>query len=464
MLSDFLGCEEEILTICAILSGRSPFYAPMEKKAEADKAKRSFAEDIPSDLYAAVRAYEAWLLAESQNDTWGFCRSNFISRQAMMTAKNNRKQLARDLDASKLEIFSRKARSSANRRASSGLWQQWGRVMGVLCASFGSHLARLDHNGSGKCRCPIYTKSHGRVKLFPSSISSPDGAARDVAARGTTYYIHRWGLYMEKVRNAGGINLYDISECSPLAISVCASGERTYSQEGDANEFVASNSRDGKVAWSDDEVAAMTLRRGALMRLADATDVSDVERVGARIEIEDIETRLGIVDLIGKSSGPTSSESDDINTRVLNFVVSALESNGGMYSMAGLRRMMKADMELYNAMGPVRNFAATHSSILSLEKLDGKWMFVLKPGATESLRGKRSGKQAGGNGGSLFYGPKQWVYFDMDDEDRKCIGNARKCFRDIVDASVSGRDLLPEESSFLDTLGWALEEEFTKSN
>ena len=472
MLSNSLGCEEEMLTVCSLLSGRSPFYAPMEMKAQADRAKRSFAEDVPSDLYASVRAYDAWEQAESKREGWSFCRSNFISRQAMLAARSNRRQLSREVEASKLGIFAHgmmiadgRTESADAKHDSNRLWERWGRVMGVLAAAFGSHLARLDHGGTGKCRCPVYTKGHGRVRLFPSSINSPDGAAREIASRGTSYYIHRWGIYMEKVRNSGGICLYDINEVSAFAVLVCASGERTYGKKEMPNDFLQIDATNGKVIWSVDEVSAMTTRREKLVSVADSEDVSEVERVGARVEMEDIENRLGIVDLIKKGEGRSIKGADCIDDRVIRFVVSALETNGGMYSMSALRRMMKADMELYNAMGPVRTFAAAHPSILSLDKISGKWMFVLKPGAKESLLTSEYGPGTGGRGTvPPFYGPKQWVYFDMENDEQQCIRAVRRSFREAIDSMVSGEKLLHEEQTFLSTLGWALTEEWTKSN
>ena len=146
LLSDYLGCEETALTLCAILSGKTLFYAPLEKKAEADKKKRSFAEDVPSDLYASIRAYEEWENAEKFGDSWSFCRHNFLSRQALLTARANRKQLVRDLQVSKKDIFDTRSdiaqRKEPRVDESDSLWHEWGRVLGALSASFGgSHLA-----------------------------------------------------------------------------------------------------------------------------------------------------------------------------------------------------------------------------------------------------------------------------------------------------------------------------------
>ncbi len=203
-----------------------------------------------------------------ETDVWDFCRVNFISRQAMLNARANKRQLSRDLVASKREIFKSSDMVAKSKRVDDPkfhVWQQWGRVMGVLAAAFGSQLARLDHGGSGKCRCPIYTRSHGRVKLFPSSVSSPEGAARDSKLREeTTYYIHRWGIYMEKVRNTGGIMLYDINEVSPFSIAVCVSGERRYSAQENDCDLLKIGRHDGKVIWSQEEVDAMVSRREIL--------------------------------------------------------------------------------------------------------------------------------------------------------------------------------------------------------
>ena len=132
--------------------------------------------------------------------------------------------------------------------------------------------------------------------------------------------------------------------------------------------------------------------------------------------------------------------------------------------MAQLRRMMKSDHTLYDAMGPVRKFAAEHSDVLSLDKIGGKWVFVLKPGARDVLEGKsRLSGSASGHGDRMFYGVKDWVYFDLNEKEKICIDSVRSSFHNIIDAGVSGRSLLPEEERFLHTLGWALEEDFTRS-
>ena len=232
-----------------------------------------------------------------------------------------------------------------------------------------------------------------------------------------------------------------------------------HEETGGNNKLLPVDANTGKVIWSDEEVKAMSLKLDHLKTVSADDRVSDVDRVAATVEIEDIEVRLGITDAIGGQS-----VEENVDSKVLSFVVSALEQNGGSYGMAQLRQMMKSDHTLYDAMGPVRKFAAEHSDILSLDKIGGKWAFVLKPGARDVLEGKsRSSGSASGHDDRMFYGVKDWVYFDLNEKEKICIDSVRSSFHNIIDAGVSGRSLLPEEERFLDTLGWALEEDFTRS-
>ena len=55
-----LGCLGPVLTIAAVLGGRSPFVAPLDKRDDADAAKRMFAEDQSDHpvSYTHLRAHE----------------------------------------------------------------------------------------------------------------------------------------------------------------------------------------------------------------------------------------------------------------------------------------------------------------------------------------------------------------------------------------------------------------------
>ena len=75
-----LGCLSPVLTIAAVLGGRSPFVALLEKREEADAAKRMFAED-QSDHLTTLNAFNAWTDARSLGKAaeMAFTRENFLA-------------------------------------------------------------------------------------------------------------------------------------------------------------------------------------------------------------------------------------------------------------------------------------------------------------------------------------------------------------------------------------------------
>ena len=90
-----LGCLSPVLTIAAVLGGRSPFVAPLEKRDEADAAKRAFAED-QSDHLATLNAYNAWVDAKSLGKAaeMAFTRDNFLSFRTLEGVADLRNQFS----------------------------------------------------------------------------------------------------------------------------------------------------------------------------------------------------------------------------------------------------------------------------------------------------------------------------------------------------------------------------------
>jgi len=84
LYGSMLGCLDPVLTIAAVLSGRSPFVAPLDKRDEADLAKKLFAED-QSDLLTILNAYNGWLEAKKTGKSaeFAFTRENFLSWRAL---------------------------------------------------------------------------------------------------------------------------------------------------------------------------------------------------------------------------------------------------------------------------------------------------------------------------------------------------------------------------------------------
>ncbi|KAL8916886.1 MAG: hypothetical protein Q9208_008288 [Pyrenodesmia sp. 3 TL-2023] len=88
------GCFESCLTIAAILTARSPFVSPQDKRDESKAARSSFAPH-QGDLLCDLRAYEGWSRMKSQTsfrDLRAWCERNFLSSQTLNDISTNRSQ------------------------------------------------------------------------------------------------------------------------------------------------------------------------------------------------------------------------------------------------------------------------------------------------------------------------------------------------------------------------------------
>ncbi|KAJ3062934.1 hypothetical protein HDU98_001250 [Podochytrium sp. JEL0797] len=87
------GCVGPVLTIAAILSSKSPFVVPFEKRAEAQAARNSFMWD-KSDLLTDCRAFNAWMVAcrGGKRNELNFCEDNFMSSTTLISISDLRRQ------------------------------------------------------------------------------------------------------------------------------------------------------------------------------------------------------------------------------------------------------------------------------------------------------------------------------------------------------------------------------------
>jgi ATP-dependent RNA helicase DHX57 len=101
LYGSMLGCLDPVLTIAAVLSGRSPFVAPLDKRDEADLAKKLFAED-QSDHLTILNAYNGWQDAKKQgrSSEFAFTRENFLSWRALEGIADLRNQFTQLLNES----------------------------------------------------------------------------------------------------------------------------------------------------------------------------------------------------------------------------------------------------------------------------------------------------------------------------------------------------------------------------
>lgn len=92
LMGAIFQCLEPVLTIAASLSYRNPFVLPIDRKEEADEAKRSFAGDSYSDHICMLRAFEAWQLAKLGGREVQFCWQKFLSSSSLQMMENMRNQ------------------------------------------------------------------------------------------------------------------------------------------------------------------------------------------------------------------------------------------------------------------------------------------------------------------------------------------------------------------------------------
>ena len=98
------GCLEACLTIAAIISVKSPFVSPRDKREEAKEARAAFPTE-DGDLLLDIAAFGEWKLNTiklSPRDARSWCEHNFLSQQTLRDIDSTRHQL---LDALKEAAF-----------------------------------------------------------------------------------------------------------------------------------------------------------------------------------------------------------------------------------------------------------------------------------------------------------------------------------------------------------------------
>ncbi|TKX22105.1 putative ATP-dependent RNA helicase ucp12 [Elsinoe australis] len=89
------SCLESCLTIASILSVKSPFVSPQDKRQEANTARAAF-HDGSGDLICDLRAYQQWAARRADGEPMGmlraWCGQNFLSPQTLQDIANNRTQ------------------------------------------------------------------------------------------------------------------------------------------------------------------------------------------------------------------------------------------------------------------------------------------------------------------------------------------------------------------------------------
>ena len=145
------GCLEASVTIAALLTVRSPFVSPQNKREESKMARAAFAPD-QGDLLCDLRAYERWteMSNTSSREVKLWCDENFLSSQTLRDISSNRTQYFSSLTHAGFlpaDYSTGLNQHNANNALSKSLNQQNANnalLRALVAGSFNPQLARID--------------------------------------------------------------------------------------------------------------------------------------------------------------------------------------------------------------------------------------------------------------------------------------------------------------------------------
>ncbi|KAL1863552.1 putative ATP-dependent RNA helicase ucp12 [Paecilomyces lecythidis] len=183
------GCMDACITIASILTVKSPFVSPRERRDEANAARAGFSRG-DGDLLTDLAAYEEWserVRTEGYWQTQSWCASNFLSHQTLRDISSNRSQFLSSLkDVGILPVDYKESENPSS--SSVSRWNQNGRNTKVLRAliagAFNPQVAQISFpdkkfaaSVSGTVELDpeartikYFNQENGRVFIHPSSI------------------------------------------------------------------------------------------------------------------------------------------------------------------------------------------------------------------------------------------------------------------------------------------------------
>ncbi|XP_057506390.1 DExH-box ATP-dependent RNA helicase DExH1 isoform X1 [Actinidia eriantha] len=197
LMGSIFQCLDPALTIASALAHRDPFVLPVNRKEDADEAKRSFAGDSCSDHIALLKAFEGWKDAKRYGKERAFCWENFLSPVTLQMMEDMRNQFLGLLSDSGFVDKSRGA--NAYNQYSNDLEM----VSAILCAGLYPNVVQCKRRGK---RSAFYTKEVGKVDIHPASVNA-----------GVHLFPLPYMVYSEKVKTTS-IYIRDSTNISDYAL------------------------------------------------------------------------------------------------------------------------------------------------------------------------------------------------------------------------------------------------------
>ena len=184
------GCIDPCVTISAILTVKSPFVSPRERRDEADAAKASFSKG-DGDLLTDLAAFQQWTDRVQANGYWqtqAWCGANFLSHQTLRDISSNRSQLLTSLKDAGLLPVDYADNNNYNNATSRGSWNRnagnRGLLRALIAGAFQPQIAQISFpdkkfasSVSGTVEVDpdartikYFNQENGRVFIHPSSL------------------------------------------------------------------------------------------------------------------------------------------------------------------------------------------------------------------------------------------------------------------------------------------------------
>ena len=179
-------CMDACLTMAAILTSRSPFVSPRDKREDAKQARSSFSNGH-GDLLLNMIAYDLWSEKGSvlrYRDLQIWCSENFLSQQALRDIASTKSQLISSLKDANIIPLDYHNQSSASYRALNVKVQDMALLRALIAGALNPQIARIDFPDK-KFTASIggaveldpdaktikyFGQDNGRVFVHPSSI------------------------------------------------------------------------------------------------------------------------------------------------------------------------------------------------------------------------------------------------------------------------------------------------------
>ncbi|XP_068681408.1 putative ATP-dependent RNA helicase DHX57 isoform X2 [Montipora foliosa] len=199
LLGAIFGCLDPVLTIGAILSYRSPFSAPFDKREEADKKRQEMAV-ANSDHLTLLNSYKGWLqeMERGMSAGYHYCRTNFLSMktlQMIASLKCQYAELLADIGFIQADLTARKMKRLAP-RTGDGVLLATGEMMnvnsknqklvlGIVCGALFPNVVQvvkpdIKYKATAAGAIPVsvkaaelkfWTKNDGQVFVHPKSVN-----------------------------------------------------------------------------------------------------------------------------------------------------------------------------------------------------------------------------------------------------------------------------------------------------